>query len=195
MLIFVYSPASQCPPTIRPRSCPTSRLLQREAVKQINCTIILTTSCTPGFQIAEIVPRCARSAYICLDSSTVRFVVFRSSPAYSGSFDSFDPAFIPAIYMLVPSTTKTPSYCVDRGVGVPAGCNEARPKGRRDQGRSLPIGRNLLQTGVRTGSHYLISLSVCLSVYVQHSSFLLIRGAVRGRFPQTRDLWKRASMG
>ena len=50
-------------------------------------------------------------------------------------------------------------------------------------------------TGVRTGCHYLISLSVCLSVYVQHSSFLLITRAVRGRYPQTRDLWKRASMG
>ena len=51
------------------------------------------------------------------------------------------------------------------------------------------------RTGVRTGCHYLISLSVCLSVYVQHSSFLLITRAVRGRYPQTRDLWKRASMG
>ena len=48
-------------------------------------------------------------------------------------------------------------------------------------------------TGVRTGCHYSIGLSVCL--YVYHSWFLLIARAVRGRFPQTRDLWKRASMG
>ena len=52
-----------------------------------------------------------------------------------------------------------------------------------------------LHTGVRTGCHYLISLSVCLSVCMKHSLFLLIAIAVRGRFPQTRDLWKRASMG
>ena len=35
-------------------------------------------------------------------------------------------------------------------------------------------------TGVRTGCHHLISLSVC--VHVQHSSFLLIARAVQGRF-------------
>ena len=52
-----------------------------------------------------------------------------------------------------------------------------------------------LHAGVRTGCHYVIGLSVCLSACVYHSSFLLIARAVRCRFPQTRDLWKRASMG
>ena len=51
-----------------------------------------------------------------------------------------------------------------------------------------------LHTGVRTGCHYLISLSVCTCVTL-NSSFLLIATAVRGRFPQTRYLWKRTSMG
>ena len=47
----------------------------------------------------------------------------------------------------------------------------------------------------------LFNLSVCLSVcllctvYVKHSCFFLITRAVRGRFSQTRSLWKRASMG
>ena len=53
-----------------------------------------------------------------------------------------------------------------------------------------------LDTGVRTGCHYLICLSVCVCVCVTlNLSFLLIARAVRGRFPQTRYLWKRASMG
>ena len=50
-----------------------------------------------------------------------------------------------------------------------------------------------LRTGVRTG--LLITLSVCLPVclnicrcYVKYSWFLLIARAVRGQFPQTRDL-------
>ena len=51
-----------------------------------------------------------------------------------------------------------------------------------------------LHTGVRTGCHYLISLSVCTCVTL-NSSFLLIATAVRGRFPQTRYVLKRASMG
>ena len=51
-------------------------------------------------------------------------------------------------------------------------------------------------TGVRTGCHYLICLSVCVCVCATlDSSFLLIARAVRGRFPQTRGLWKWASMG
>ena len=49
-------------------------------------------------------------------------------------------------------------------------------------------------TGARTGCHYLMSLSVCVCVCVTlNSLFLLIATAVRGRFPQTRYLWKRAS--
>ena len=57
--------------------------------------------------------------------------------------------------------------------------NEARPRGRSDRGRLLPTrykvkkfrhyeavfclyGKKTLHTGVRTGCHYLISLSVCL---------------------------------
>ena len=51
-------------------------------------------------------------------------------------------------------------------------------------------------TGVRTGCHYLISLSVCVRVCdIEFVGFFLIARAVRGRFPQTRYLWKRASMG
>ena len=49
-------------------------------------------------------------------------------------------------------------------------------------------------TGVRTGCHCAIFYLVCLSVWVTFV-FLLIARAVRGRFPQTQDLWKRASMG
>ena len=59
-----------------------------------------------------------------------------------------------------------------------------------------------LHTGVRTGRHYLISLPACLPVCLSVPVcvcvtfvILLIARAVRGRFPQTRDLWKRASMG
>ena len=52
----------------------------------------------------------------------------------------------------------------------------------------------LTSAGVRTGCISLISL--CVSVTFNNSSFLLIaRRAVRGRFPQTRDLWKRDSNG
>ena len=40
-----------------------------------------------------------------------------------------------------------------------------------------------------------INQSVCLPVYVLHSPFLLIARADRDRFPQTRDLWKRTSVG
>ena len=39
--------------------------------------------------------------------------------------------------------------------------NEARPRERSDRGRFVPLGKNL-HTGVRTGCHYLISLSVCV---------------------------------
>ena len=42
--------------------------------------------------------------------------------------------------------------------------NEVRPRERSDQGRLLPVGKKPLHTGVRTGCHYLISLSVCPSV-------------------------------
>ena len=69
--------------------------------------------------------------------------------------------------------------------------NKARPRERSDRGHFCRQAKKPLHTGVRTGCHYFISLSVCL----WHSSFLLIARAVRGRFPQTRDLWKRASMG
>ena len=44
--------------------------------------------------------------------------------------------------------------------------NEARPRERSDRGRSLPYGKKASYTGVRTGCHYLISLSVGLSVSV-----------------------------
>ena len=45
-------------------------------------------------------------------------------------------------------------------------------------------------TGARTGCHYLISVSVCVTFVL-----LLIARGVRGRFPQTRALCKRASVG
>ena len=40
-----------------------------------------------------------------------------------------------------------------------------------------------------------INWSVCVCMCVQHSSFLLIARAARGRFSKTRKLWKRVSMG
>ena len=49
-------------------------------------------------------------------------------------------------------------------------------------------------TGVRTGCQYLISLSLCEYVCTTFVVFLISR-AVRGQFPQTRDLWKRSSVG
>ena len=36
---------------------------------------------------------------------------------------------------------------------------------------------------------------VCLYVCITFVIFTLIARAVRGRFPQTQDLWKRASIG
>ena len=42
--------------------------------------------------------------------------------------------------------------------------NEERTRERRDRGRFLPIGKNPLQTGVRTGFNYLIGLSGCVYV-------------------------------
>ena len=42
--------------------------------------------------------------------------------------------------------------------------NEARPRERSARGLFLPIGKKPLHTGVRTGCHYLINLSVCMSV-------------------------------
>ena len=72
--------------------------------------------------------------------------------------------------------------------------NEARPRERSDRGLFCPKAKKPLHTGVRTGCRYLICLSVCVCVCVTlNSSFLLIARAVRGRFPQTRYLWKRAS--
>ena len=47
-----------------------------------------------------------------------------------------------------------------------------------------------LHTGVRTGCHYFICLLFCVRVCNVRRFFLFAR-AVRGRFPQTRDLWKR----
>ena len=44
--------------------------------------------------------------------------------------------------------------------------NEARPRKRSDRGRFLPYAKMPLHTGVRTGCHYLICLSVCVCVYV-----------------------------
>ena len=51
-------------------------------------------------------------------------------------------------------------------------------------------------TGVRTGCHRFVCLSVRLSACVFVTFVvLMIARVVQGRFPQTRDLWKRASMG
>ena len=57
-------------------------------------------------------------------------------------------------------------------------------------------GKKPLHTGVRTGCHCLVSLSACLLACL--SVWACVTFAVftvRGRLPQTRDLWKRASMG
>ena len=45
---------------------------------------------------------------------------------------------------------------------LPLYCNEAGPGERSDRGRFLHLGKKTLHTGVRTGCHYLISLSVCM---------------------------------
>ena len=45
--------------------------------------------------------------------------------------------------------------------------NEARPKKRSDRGRFYAFRKKKTpHTGVRTGCHYLISLSVCVCVHV-----------------------------
>ena len=70
--------------------------------------------------------------------------------------------------------------------------NRARPRERGDRGLFLPIGKkSLFIPGCVQGAIILISLSVwvCLT-FVDFTDV----GAVRGRFPQTRDLWKRSSM-
>ena len=97
--------------------------------------------------------------------------------------------------------------------------NEARPKERGDRGRLLLLRRKslfIMRQGrgseatedvfglqCKKASSYrgayrvpLFNLSVgmCVCVCVTLNSFLLIATAVRGRFPQTRCLWKRASM-
>ena len=77
--------------------------------------------------------------------------------------------------------------------------NKARPK---EQIEPRPVfayrQKRPLHTGVRTGCHHFFSLSVCLricqSVFVTFVFFLMAR-AVRGQFPQTRNLWKGASTG
>ena len=70
---------------------------------------------------------------------------------------------------------------------------EARPKNRSNRGRFMPLGkRSLFIPGCVQGA--IITL-VCLSVCVSHLSFLRIARAVRGQFPQPRDLWKRVSVG
>ena len=57
----------------------------------------------------------------------------------------------------------------------------------------MPLGqRSLFIPGFVQGA--IITL-VCLSVCVSHLSFLRIARAVRGQFPQPRDLWKRVSVG
>ena len=73
--------------------------------------------------------------------------------------------------------------------------NEPRPRQRTDRGCFLPIGKKPLHTVEPSGCHHFTGLSVCLRGCVYHSSSLLIARAVQGRFPQTRDLWKRATMG
>ena len=82
---------------------------------------------------------------------------------------------------------------------------EARPKERSDRGRFVPIGKkDSSYRGVYRVPlfNWSVCPSVCLSVCVSvsvcvalNSSFLLIARAVRGRFPQTRYRWKRASFG
>ena len=71
--------------------------------------------------------------------------------------------------------------------------NEARARERSNRAVFRLQAEKPLHTGVRTGCHYLISLSACLSVCM--CNIRRFARAVPGRFPKTRDLWKRASMG
>ena len=67
---------------------------------------------------------------------------------------------------LFPPRTHT-AYCKYEAVSCLiylSNINEARPKGRSDRGRFLPLGKKTFHTGVRRGCHYLISLSVCIYV-------------------------------
>ena len=87
-----------------------------------------------------------------------------------------------------PATGMRPPYFICLSAS-----NEATPKKRSDRGRSLPKGKKASSYRGAYRVPIINSLSVCLCV--QHPSFLLIARAERGRSPQTRDLWKRASMG
>ena len=87
-----------------------------------------------------------------------------------------------------PATGMRPPYFIFLSAS-----NEATPKKRSDRGRSLPKGKKASSYRGAYRVPIINSLSVCLCV--QHPSFLLIARAERGRSPQTRDLWKRASMG
>ena len=77
-------------------------------------------------------------------------------------------------------------------VALPKLFNEATQRGRGDRGRFLRTRqKSLFIPGCVQGIE-LICLSVCVC---NIRGFLLIARAVRGRFPQARYLWKRASMG
>ena len=71
--------------------------------------------------------------------------------------------------------------------------NEARPRERIDRGRFLPLGTKASSyRGAYRVPLFNLSVYVCVTL---NSSFSLIARAVRGRFPHTRHLWKRVSMG
>ena len=72
--------------------------------------------------------------------------------------------------------------------------NEEKPRERSGRRRFLPTGQKVSSYRGANGVPLSVCLSACLSayLYVYHSSLLPIARAVRGRFPQTRDLSKRA---
>ena len=75
--------------------------------------------------------------------------------------------------------------------------NKVMPREQRDRDLFFNAGVFCFSGYLYRGAYRvpLFNSSVCLSLYVKRWWLLLVERAVRGRLPQTRDLWKRASMG
>ena len=87
-------------------------------------------------------------------------------------------------------TSHTPSTCCIQTFGT-----AHTPSTRSIQAFSTAHTSSTRSTKCTRYSQYTSSTKYAGSVYVTFASFLLIARAVRGRFPQTRDPWKRASIG
>ena len=66
-------------------------------------------------------------------------------------------------------------------------------RGSEETGHLLPLGQNVSSyRGAYMVPVFKLSVGMCVTL---NNLFLLIATAVRGRFPQTRHLWKRTSVG